>query len=441
MKINTPFPQSLLKECTKAAKIFQSFVDNRHKGLDGVIPSSVLQRAKGFAIFSVFKAGFVFSARAGSGIVIAKLPDGSWSAPSAIGTAGMGFGSQAGAEVTDFLIVLNSRSKSFMATGSLTLGGNMSIALGPLGRNGEASSAVNSSGGIAMMYSYSKTKGLFGGLSIEGSVIVERQDANAIAYQSDVSAKALLSGNFPPPPWAKELIKTLESCSRPLGGRTWIQDGGNEHEYAFGGVSSLGPESKRRKKANSMSSFPPTSWGSSKDGGSYFSSELGDVVDAKAPGLDGPPAAGGPHDLAPFDFPTHFEPETPYTTNVPDHKAAFPRNVSLEPLDADTYHSSSKSLSTLSPLHPSNPFLQFQPSYQENPFSSQLAIETRSREPLSLPSHAVACAVALHDFKAIEPGDLAFFKGDVIIITEKSDQTEDWYMSTFILSNGCFDTG
>jgi SH3 domain-containing YSC84-like protein 1 len=84
----------------------------------------------GFAIFTVFKAGFVFSARGGSGVVIAKLPDGSmhflsadyfprihrylvdWSAPSAIGTAGLGFGGQAGVEMTDFLIVLNSASVS-----------------------------------------------------------------------------------------------------------------------------------------------------------------------------------------------------------------------------------------------------------------------------------------------------------------------------------------
>lgn len=70
---------------------------------------TVLQQAKGFAIFTVAKAGFVVSARAGSGIVIARLPNGEWSAPTAIGTAGLGFGGQAGAEVTDFLIVLNSR--------------------------------------------------------------------------------------------------------------------------------------------------------------------------------------------------------------------------------------------------------------------------------------------------------------------------------------------
>lgn len=77
-----------------------------------MIPREVLENAKGLAIFTIFKAGFLFSARAGTGLVIAKLDDGTWSAPSAIGTAGLGVGGQAGAEVTDFLIVLNSRSVS-----------------------------------------------------------------------------------------------------------------------------------------------------------------------------------------------------------------------------------------------------------------------------------------------------------------------------------------
>jgi lipid-binding SYLF domain-containing protein len=76
MKLNSPLPQPLPKECLKAAKIFQSFVDSGNNGLDGVIPRHVLENAKGFAIFTILKAGFLFSARAGSGIVIAKLPDG-----------------------------------------------------------------------------------------------------------------------------------------------------------------------------------------------------------------------------------------------------------------------------------------------------------------------------------------------------------------------------
>lgn len=76
-------------------------------GLDNnIIPADVLRQAKGLAFLTVTKAGFLFSVRAGSGLVIARLADGSWSAPSAIGTAGVGAGLMAGAEMAEFFIVL-----------------------------------------------------------------------------------------------------------------------------------------------------------------------------------------------------------------------------------------------------------------------------------------------------------------------------------------------
>lgn len=94
-----------------------------------------------------------------------------------------------------------------MSAGSVTLGGNLSVAVGPLGRNAEGvrrrpqctdsrqrepqTGSLNTKGKVAAMYSYSRTKGLFGGVSIEGSIIVERQDANAKAYGQDVTAKQL----------------------------------------------------------------------------------------------------------------------------------------------------------------------------------------------------------------------------------------------------------
>ncbi|KIO31162.1 hypothetical protein M407DRAFT_68343, partial [Tulasnella calospora MUT 4182] len=156
------------------------------------------------------RAGLLISARAGSGLVIARLPNGTFSAPSAIGTAGLGIGAQWGAELTEFLIVLNSTIavRSLMSAGKLTIGGNLSIAVGPLGRNGEAWKSLKK-GHIVSMYSYSRTKGLFSGISLEGSIIAARADANAIAYQRDVTPKELLNGDITPPRWADFLIQTL----------------------------------------------------------------------------------------------------------------------------------------------------------------------------------------------------------------------------------------
>lgn len=95
----------------KAAKVLNSFLKldpNNKSSLDGnVIPPHILAHAKGLAILTVLKAGFIWSGRAGSGVVIARLQDGSWSAPSGIHTVGAGVGGQIGAELTNFVIVLN----------------------------------------------------------------------------------------------------------------------------------------------------------------------------------------------------------------------------------------------------------------------------------------------------------------------------------------------
>lgn len=270
MGLNSPIPVKLQDECRKASKIIRSFVDSTNNGLDKVVPRSVLERAHGFAVFTVVKAGFLFSARGGSGIVIAKLDDGSWSAPSAIGTAGFGFGGQLGAEMTDFLIVLNSKTavKTFMAAGSMTLGGNLSVAVGPLGRNAEGSGTLNSKGKTAALYSYSKTKGLFGGMSIEGSIIVERQDANRQAYGQDFTAKQLLSGMVDPPHWAGELIEVLKTHIGMPGGRQWIDDHPDELGRYSDDEQEVDYEPNRRSGIHRNS----TSYAFGEQTGSSFSS-------------------------------------------------------------------------------------------------------------------------------------------------------------------------
>ncbi|KAF8464365.1 hypothetical protein BDZ91DRAFT_821951 [Kalaharituber pfeilii] len=211
--LNNPLPASLASECRKASRILASFIDpNQAFGPDKVIPPSVLANAKGLAILTVIKGGFLASVRVGSGLVIARLSDGSWSAPSAIGTAGAGFGGQIGAELTDFVMILNDAAavKTFSQVGSITLGGNVSIAAGPVGRNAEASGAA-SLRSVSGIFSYSKTKGLFAGVSLEGSVIVERKDANRKFYNANVSAAQLLGGNIPSPPAADALIRVLNA--------------------------------------------------------------------------------------------------------------------------------------------------------------------------------------------------------------------------------------
>lgn len=112
----------------------------------------------GLAVFQVIKAGFMFSGKAGSGLVIARLPDGSWSAPSCIATGGLGWGLQIGADITDFVIVLNSEDavRAFSIGGNVTIGGNVSVAAGPIGTGGSVQASLAHP---ASMFSYSKSKG------------------------------------------------------------------------------------------------------------------------------------------------------------------------------------------------------------------------------------------------------------------------------------------
>jgi lipid-binding SYLF domain-containing protein len=169
------------------------------------IPPRILRRARGLAIISVVKAGFIFSGKAGEGVVVARTGRG-WSGPSFIGTGGAGWGPQIGAELTDFVIVLNNESavRAFAKGGNVTLGADASVAAGPVGRAAEADVTAR-----AAIYTYSRSKGLFIGASLEGAVIGTRTGANQRYYGGPVSASDILHGRVAAPAGASNLHAAL----------------------------------------------------------------------------------------------------------------------------------------------------------------------------------------------------------------------------------------
>ncbi|XP_058407865.1 SH3 domain-containing YSC84-like protein 1 isoform X4 [Diceros bicornis minor] len=209
--MNNPIPSNLKSEAKKAAKILREFTEiTSRNGPDKIIPAHVIAKAKGLAILSVIKAGFLVTARGGSGIVLARLPDGKWSAPSAIGIAGLGGGFEIGIEVSDLVIILNygRAVEAFAKGGNLTLGGNFTVAVGPLGRNLEGNVSLRSS---AAVFTYCKSRGLFAGISLEGSCLIERKETNRKFYCQDIRAYDILFGDTPRPAQAEDLYEILDS--------------------------------------------------------------------------------------------------------------------------------------------------------------------------------------------------------------------------------------
>ncbi|MCJ8736981.1 hypothetical protein PDJAM_G00018530 [Pangasius djambal] len=210
LAMNNPIPSNLKSEAKKAAKILREFTEiSNRQGPDKLIPAHVIAKAHGLAILSVIKAGFMITARGGSGIVIARLPDGRWSAPTAIGIAGLGGGFEIGLEASDFVIILNQRRavEAFSKGGNLTFGGNFTVAVGPLGRNLEADVAFRS---MAAVFSYCRSRGLYAGVSLVGSYLMERKETNRKFYSQDIRASAILNGDVEPPPEAYDLYAILE---------------------------------------------------------------------------------------------------------------------------------------------------------------------------------------------------------------------------------------
>jgi lipid-binding SYLF domain-containing protein len=185
----------------RCASIIRDFRQMPERG----IPRDVLRHSKGLAIMTVVKAGFIFSGKGGQGVVVARIDHG-WSGPSFIATGGAGWGLQIGAQVTDFVIVLNNDRavSAFSRGGNVTIGADLSAAAGPVGRTAAGAIAPT-----AAVYTYSRSKGLFAGVSLEGAVIGTQRDSNFRYYGRPVRADEILSGLTAPPPGAAPLRRAL----------------------------------------------------------------------------------------------------------------------------------------------------------------------------------------------------------------------------------------
>jgi lipid-binding SYLF domain-containing protein len=182
---------------------------------DQQIPDALLSRAYGIAVIpDVTKIAFIFGGRHGNGVLVVrdKLTT-PWSNPTFISLTGGSWGLQAGAQSSDIILVFTTKTGiEGIAGGKLTLGADASVATGPVGRQGSAATDMQFN---AEIYSYARTRGLFGGIALDGSVISMDRSANAAFYaKSGVSATEIISGQAPAaPPTAQRFLERLAQAT------------------------------------------------------------------------------------------------------------------------------------------------------------------------------------------------------------------------------------
>lgn len=307
-------------------------------------------------------------------------------------TGGGGFGGQIGFELTDFVFILNDAAavQSFSQKGSVTLGGNISIAAGPVGRNAEASGTASMKG-VAGVFSYSKTKGLFAGVSLESSILIERRDANEKLYHSRITAKQLLSGGVKPPPAAEPLMRVLNS-------------------RAFAGVSSQANDAMYNDIPIYDDSHDNVVW-EGRQGPGYQEGVRTDRTGSSA----------SPND----DYEYHDRASTRRTNtwadDVYDRQATTPsRSLTTRANPNETFDSIGANRSRSSTF--ANDY-----SYSDKKPGRPTAPKPKFTPRPSAASLEKGQAVALFTFDADQPGDLAFKKGEIITITKRTERAEDWW--------------
>jgi lipid-binding SYLF domain-containing protein len=164
------------------------------------LPDTLLAHAYGIAVIpDVTKIAFFFGGRHGNGVLtVRNTLNSPWSNPVFISLTGGSWGLQAGAQSSDIILVFTTKDGiEGIAGGKLTLGGDASVAAGPVGRQGSAATDFS----LAEIYSYARTRGLFGGIALDGSVITIDKSANADLYgKRGVTATEIFSGQAPTPP-------------------------------------------------------------------------------------------------------------------------------------------------------------------------------------------------------------------------------------------------
>jgi SH3 domain-containing YSC84-like protein 1 len=174
---------------------------------DKGIPQGILAGAKCVTVIPAYKKGaFVIGAQYGQGVATCRTPNG-WSAPVFVQLAGGSFGWQIGGQSTDLvLIAMNDNGLQDMLKNKVKLGADAAASAGPVGRNAQAGTDWKLN---AEFLTYSRSKGLFAGLDLDGTVLSQNSEDTRAEYGSDIPFETVLKGNQPVPQNARAFVRTV----------------------------------------------------------------------------------------------------------------------------------------------------------------------------------------------------------------------------------------
>ena len=209
-------PQALADNLKEDAEVILSkariVIEEVKNASDSGMAYDLVRQSAGVAIIpDMFKGGFIVGGSYGKGVVVARK-DGKWSGPSFvyIGAGSVGF--QIGAQITDLiLVVIGQNTMDSFLRSNFKLGADAAIAVGPVGAQATAATEILLKGGI---YSYSRAKGLFAGVSLEGAGMGTEFDLNRAYYQTTSNPKDILYGQVETPESGKKLFEALNKLIR-----------------------------------------------------------------------------------------------------------------------------------------------------------------------------------------------------------------------------------
>lgn len=202
------------KDGTLKVKEAEVVIDQIMSAGDASIPRDLLAKAKAVAIFpDLIKAGFVVGGQYGTGVVMVRQGDGSWGPPAFFTMGGASLGLQLGAQAADVvMVIMKQRGLDGILSNKVKFGADLAVVAGPVGRRGEAS--ISGASLYADAYSYSRSKGLFAGVSLEGAGLEYDVETTREFYGQNLSVRDVLErGKAHAPAVAQSLMRTLDRHS------------------------------------------------------------------------------------------------------------------------------------------------------------------------------------------------------------------------------------